>query len=57
LFFYFYISPTLRIVQTTTLYSGQSFGVADAAGDIVQHDIWEMESAAEYAGFILKAMA
>jgi len=35
------------IVQATTLYSGQSFGITDAGGDIVQHDVGEIENAAD----------
>jgi hypothetical protein len=33
--FNLYFPLLFRIVQATTLYSGQSFGVADAGGDIV----------------------
>jgi hypothetical protein len=50
---------TLQIILPLTLpdstghhvYSGQSFGVAGAAGDIIQHVTGEMESAAEDDGF------
>jgi hypothetical protein len=45
------LSLLFSIVQATTLYSGQGFGVADAGGDIVQHDLGKMENATEYAGF------
>jgi hypothetical protein len=33
------------------IFRAHGFGVADAGSNIVQHDIGEMESAAEYAGF------
>ncbi len=35
------------------IFRAHGFRIADAGGDIVQHDIGEMESAAEYAEFYL----
>jgi len=49
--FILYFPLLFLIVQATTLYSGQSFGVADAGGDIVQHYPGKMKSTASMPGF------